>query len=456
MPELGEPLSERELDVLKALAQGATNQEIALELSISPNTVKVHLRRIYAKLGVSSRTEAVRAAMERGIQLLPDMTVVPQETAPVQIDGPSAPSVPPEEALPLAGPEPTLSTRSTRWRHATWLAGVIVVFLLALLIWQRFAPAAEPVSLPEPTRQFGLSRWFSSQPMPAATAGMAVAAIGLDVVLIGGETEAGIVNSAHLFDTTSGTWRELSPKPTAVADAGAAVLGGEIYVVGGRLADNQPTGVVEAYSPSNNAWRQAAPLPEPAAGALVLTDGSLLYAFGGWDGTAVMANALLYDPAGDSWRDLPPLPEPRAYAAGGAIRGSLYVVGGWDGASDLPTCVSFEPTSAAWERCAPMGQPHGSAGAAVLVNRLYVIGGNRDGALAPAELFDPSLGVWEALDVPVLAGRTDWAAPGVVAVESDIYLLGGKTDDGLSYATYRFAPLENKIYLPAAPGGSAP
>jgi len=56
---LAEPLSSRELEVLALIARGLTNQEIALRLYLSLHTVKAHARSIYAKLGVSSRTQAV-------------------------------------------------------------------------------------------------------------------------------------------------------------------------------------------------------------------------------------------------------------------------------------------------------------------------------------------------------------------------------------------------------------
>ena len=49
--------SEREKDVIKLLLQGKSNKQIALELSISNRTVEFHLGNIYAKLGVTSRTE---------------------------------------------------------------------------------------------------------------------------------------------------------------------------------------------------------------------------------------------------------------------------------------------------------------------------------------------------------------------------------------------------------------
>ncbi|HEY1702915.1 MAG TPA: response regulator transcription factor [Trebonia sp.] len=62
-----QPLSGRETEILALAAHGKTNSEIGRELYISEATVKTHLLRAYAKLGVSSRTAAVTAAMERGL-----------------------------------------------------------------------------------------------------------------------------------------------------------------------------------------------------------------------------------------------------------------------------------------------------------------------------------------------------------------------------------------------------
>jgi DNA-binding NarL/FixJ family response regulator len=61
-----EPLTERELDVLRLAAQGMTNRAIGNELGISHRTVQGHLASVYGKLGVNSRTEAVTEALRRG------------------------------------------------------------------------------------------------------------------------------------------------------------------------------------------------------------------------------------------------------------------------------------------------------------------------------------------------------------------------------------------------------
>jgi LuxR family maltose regulon positive regulatory protein len=66
---LAEPLSSRELEVLDLIAAGLTNQQVAVRLYVSLHTVKSHARNIYAKLGVSSRTQA--AAKGRVLGLLP-------------------------------------------------------------------------------------------------------------------------------------------------------------------------------------------------------------------------------------------------------------------------------------------------------------------------------------------------------------------------------------------------
>jgi DNA-binding NarL/FixJ family response regulator len=60
-------LTERELTILGALARGLSNDEIAKEFWVAPQTVKFHLTNIYRKLGVKNRTEATRLAYQHGL-----------------------------------------------------------------------------------------------------------------------------------------------------------------------------------------------------------------------------------------------------------------------------------------------------------------------------------------------------------------------------------------------------
>jgi DNA-binding CsgD family transcriptional regulator len=65
-----EAVTQREMDVLQCIAQGLANKQIAISLGISEHTVKFHLSSLYAKLGATNRTEAVRIGMQRGLVVL--------------------------------------------------------------------------------------------------------------------------------------------------------------------------------------------------------------------------------------------------------------------------------------------------------------------------------------------------------------------------------------------------
>jgi two-component system, NarL family, response regulator len=60
-------LTPREMATLKLMADGKANKEIATDLAISERTVKTHLGHLFEKLGVASRTEAIKVATRRGL-----------------------------------------------------------------------------------------------------------------------------------------------------------------------------------------------------------------------------------------------------------------------------------------------------------------------------------------------------------------------------------------------------
>ena len=67
MEPLIEALTGRELEVLRLIEQGLTNQQIAERMVVAASTVKTHINNIYAKLGVETRTQAVSRGRELGL-----------------------------------------------------------------------------------------------------------------------------------------------------------------------------------------------------------------------------------------------------------------------------------------------------------------------------------------------------------------------------------------------------
>lgn len=458
MAELGESLSDRELDVVRCLWSGATNKEIAAELSISENTVKVHLRNIYTKLGVSSRTEATTAALQQGYIDVPGVEVdaadQPNQVTPSS-NGAAASDEPEDDPASDAETAVAPARQRRNWRTPA-LIGLLLVSLVAIVLLgvqvmnQNAGRAAAPAA-PFEEVALGDTQWFVSRPLPTGRANMAVATVGLDVYQLGGETAAGVDGAVNVFDSTEHLWRSAATKPTAVADVTAAELYGEIYVPGGRLPDGEPTSTVEAYSPLQNAWRPIAALPRPLMGGLALSDGAFLYVFGGWNGEQALDTAYVYDPGANSWRPLPPMPQARTYAAGGLLTNRLYVVGGSDGEEALASCHLFDPLTESWSECPEMLQPRTAAGATVLLNKLYVIGGmNGAGGISYSEVYDPTSETWQVVNTPVFEEVDQWPSVGVTHVETRIYALGGMNGDEFLEENLVYAPLVYQTFIPAA------
>ena len=72
LPPISTPLTEREVEVLKLVAQGLPNQEIADELALSEGTVRTHVRNILGKLHLANRTQAALYALRQGMASLDD------------------------------------------------------------------------------------------------------------------------------------------------------------------------------------------------------------------------------------------------------------------------------------------------------------------------------------------------------------------------------------------------
>jgi len=354
-------LSNREEEILQLVATGLTNREIAQELTISPNTVKVHMSNIFTKINVSSRTEATLYGIEHGI-----------------VDVPGGETRNPEADQ--------LSWRDRVRKYSLFWVGLAALILLFFVTFSTNvlfpAPTPAPVAAVD-----AAERWQELAPMPEARSGMAAAAYNGDIYAVAGRGPDGVSGSVFRYDPESDTWDSLSDKPTPVTDVKAALIGEKLYVPGGLTADGRQTDILEIYDPRNDMWETGAPLPQ-AVSAYALADfEGRLYLFGGWDGVTAMDEVYIFDPTDNTWREGAPMTVARAEAAGVALEDRIVVLGGRNETGALNQAQAYFPSrdnngEDPWESFPDMPDSRYNFGAASMNNSIYIIGG---------EMEDPAL-----------------------------------------------------------------
>ncbi|MCX7854884.1 MAG: LuxR C-terminal-related transcriptional regulator [Anaerolineae bacterium] len=453
MAEPGEPLTERELEILRYVATGASNKEIAHRLHISTNTVKVHLRNIFTKLEVVSRTEATMVAVRRGWVAVSEVRTVSEEEEEAAAETQPAPALVlrHEAERSTVPPEPPLP-----WYHRTIL---ILATLLALgaaaLAWPRPTPSAPPTAGVLPSRSEAAaasagrsaeSRWVERAQMPTRRAWLAATPWERRLIAIGGENPEGVSDAVEIYDPTTNTWTRGAPKPTPAAYIGAAALGGRVFVPGGCTADSAALSVLEVYDPAADTWRTAAPLPHPICGYALAVHGDRLYLFGGTDGRQYLNHTYAYDPQTDRWEERAAMPVAQALAAAAPLGNDIYVVGGYRAGQEQTTCAIYNPARDTWSACPPLTLARGGLGLVPFGGQLYAVGGGGwGGYLGFNERYDPAQARWMPVETPLLGG---WQGAGVALLDLTIYAVGGYSDDYLSL-TLAFEPLPFRIFIPA-------
>jgi DNA-binding CsgD family transcriptional regulator/N-acetylneuraminic acid mutarotase len=424
-------LSERELEILKLVVTGATNQQIAQQLIISVNTVKAHLRNIFGKLGVESRTEATLYAIQHNLVNVGQSTALAQPTGAEDV--PAVPA-PPAPAAP----------RSIEWPFSSVQAAVLglsLLLALALAIWPSVTANPLPGSNPLIDQPVGAGaqvdvtpsqRWESKTQMPTPRGRFAQAFVDGHIYVIAGLSERGWSGEVEVYDTTEDLWERRAAKPLAVANVGAAVVDGLVYVPGGLAEGNQLTDVMEVYDPANDRWSAAAPLPQPLCAYAIAPYEDGFYLFGGWDGERYLATVYYYDATSDSWREEVPLRTARGFAAAATVSDRIYLLGGYDGNAEYSLCESYTPALAReggdpWRNHAAMSASRAGHAVAVSQGSLYVVGGGWENSyLAYNERYDMANDAWSTFESPIVG---QWRALGISTVASRegnfLYAIGG-------------------------------
>jgi DNA-binding CsgD family transcriptional regulator/N-acetylneuraminic acid mutarotase len=326
MSIIGSELSEREREILRLVSTGASNKEIALSLSISTNTVKVHLRNIFAKIGASSRTEAAMYAVNAGWVEKPSK-VIEEDT---QLD----------EQVVLRG-EPFPHIKKTVSPIRIWGSVAGVLFLLLTLVTAYFLiRSKQNQAVPDENVP---AAWEHLAPLPEARYDLAAVAYDGFIYAISGKTKDGSTRAVERYDLKTNLWSKAADKPTPVYEAAAAVLGGKVYVPGGRLADGKVTDILDIFDPERNVWLQGAKLPQAVSAYALIPFEGRLYLFGGWDGSRYFASTFVYDPARDAWSESYPMPTSRAYLSAAVSGRKIFVIGGKNERGNLDVNEVFAP-----------------------------------------------------------------------------------------------------------------
>jgi DNA-binding CsgD family transcriptional regulator len=455
-PSANTELSERELQILKLLATGLSNKEIASQLYLSINTVKVHLRNIFAKLGVQSRTEATLVAIQRGY------VDVPGTPATEAVEGNEA-------AEAIGSVDQSIGTRTVADRvpaieiepplpiqRRIALIGMAVLAIgLALIAVPRGSAqgsgAAQPFSdSPNPGAVVpvtaGSSDWQQVTQMAQARGRLAAAQVRSQIVAIGGESSGGITGQVDLWDIGTQAWSTGANKPTPVANIGAVVISDTIIVPGGYTAAGTPTAVVEAYHPLSDTWSTLAPLPAPRFAYAIAAYHDKVYVFGGWDGSGYANTVFIYDPATARWTSGTPMLLGRGFAGAATLNDAIYVVGGYANDHEFDRCDRYLPQEDRWEECAPMSVARGGLSLIPAGGRLYAIGGGWTGYHTFNERYDPATNSWSVLPTPFTG---QWRGMGATSRGNDIYALGGWNGQYLN-TVEKYNPFPFNIFVPAA------
>lgn len=424
------PLSEREMEVARLLATGASNAEIARDLVISPHTVKVHLRNIFEKLQVNSRTEASMVLVQRGWIIVPGAVV---ETT-------AEPAPPP---LPEPAPLPHTPAQLPIWQRA-YLAGALMLCVLLLLApyvgalmtdaTDLLTNADQPRSIP-PAAQLE-PRWQVRTPLPQPLGRHALVDFTGRLVRLGGETTDGAaVDAVQFFDEQSNRWVALAPLPTPLANLAATPLGTTLYVAGGSHQGATAADVsvlsdqLLRYEESFNTWVVANKLPYAVAGAALVADETALYLIGGWDGQNMRDEIWRYAPGAQSgWELVGHLTKGRAFLGAAAVHNALYIAGGYDGVREITLLERFTPATGEIHELAPMATPRGGLSLVYDGVTLYAIGGGWTQPMTSLERYDMAGNAWSNFPSPL---QDEWRNLAAAGRDGRIYMTGGWAGDYL-------------------------
>ena len=482
MAEAGEPLTERELEVVRLLSTGAGNKEIAAQLYLSPNTVKVHLRNIFTKLEAQSRVEVTMIAVRSGwvmpapngptgepaangvpvaVALAPPDTSSPNDTAsaetpaattipgapvsdstatpqPALVEGADATSDPATPATPADRDQPDLTPHT----EAPISAPPSPASDAPLMPGEKTAepaPEAQPIqpiqpaqpaqpAQPEPQAAPPATRVIVPVPVAPNPQPLPPLAVWRRVLIV-----------ATLLLIVAGS---LASLPALRSNAAPNADGTDLIEIGNVSSDLLVPG--EATR-----WYLRSAMPAARARSAAAAANGLIYLIGGETNQTASGDVLIFDPKNNTWSPSGALkPTPAWNAAAVAIGPLIYVAGGTTSNGVATDKVEvLDTTRNQWQSLSPLPAPLTGHSMAALNGKLYVFG---DKSTNPTTVdsyeYDIAAGAWR----PIAPMPTPRSLTGAAAFDDHIYVLGGY-DDGREFATCEAYFPANNTWKSCAP-----
>jgi DNA-binding CsgD family transcriptional regulator/N-acetylneuraminic acid mutarotase len=403
--------SRREEAVIGLLFEGKSNKMIAAALGISSSTVEYHLTRIYAKLGVSSRSEAViRLAQlgktpgfgtggETSIQVIPredDSGESPVARFENHANNKSELN-PPVQAIPAM---PAKTNRLPGKYRLPIIVGIITVMVALAVLFLLVVMSGVKVKV---RQGFYLPTTLAGHTLTRLLDGR--------VLIVGGNRNSDeFLASAEIFDPYVNLILAAHPLHTQRSGHSATLLlDGRVLVVGGYNLTRQWLADAEVYNPATDSWTVIPPNHSHGVShtATLLGDGRVLVV-GGCIGSSLCTNSVeIFDPQVDSWNDAMSLQTDRASHVAQLLADGRVLVAGGDSADRSKLldgdATIYDPQKDTWSATEPMITPRSQAKSVLLSDgSVLVTGGIMLGdpqnqeILAGTEIYDPISNTWKS------------------------------------------------------------